>query len=113
MKRLLDFDPLTGVKEIFHYDELTGDVHIETTQDVEPILDENKQLANDGSYSQNGIKNEMWNYAFVPIVVQLQWLNKYGPENDPMRKGNEKFLFSLLNSPEWRYLKRTNKIHTG
>jgi hypothetical protein len=46
-------------------------------------------------------------------VVQLKWLQKYGPVNDPMKKGNEKLLFQLLNDPEWRYLKTTNKIHRG
>lgn len=109
----MDYDPITGVREIFHYDELTKDVHIETTQDVGEMLDVNKALQNDDDYTKNGIKNEMWNYAFIPVVVQLQWLKKYGRENDPMKKGNGKLLFSLLNSPEWRHLKRTNKIHVA
>jgi len=111
LKRLFDHDADTGVTEIFHYDELTGDAHIETRQDVAPILDRNKFLANTDEYTKQGIKNEMWHYAHIPIVVQLQWLRKYGPEHDPMRKGNEKLLFRLLNDPEWRYLKTTNKIH--
>lgn len=113
MKRLFDHDPLTGVTEVFHYDELTKDVHIETLQDVSPMLDQNKALQNDDGYSKNGIKNDMWHFASIPIVVQLKWLNKYGPANDPMKKGNERLLFSLLNDPEWRYLKTTNKIHLG
>ena len=92
---------------------MTGDVQIETTQDVEPMLDQNKALQNDEGYSKNGIKNEMWHFASIPIVVQLQWLKKYGPVNDPMKKGNERLLFSLLNDPEYRYLKTTNKIHLG
>lgn len=113
MKRLFDHDPETGVTEIFHYDEMTGDVHIETKQDVAPLLERNKALQNEDGYTKNGIKNEMWHFAHIPIVVQLKWLVKYGADNDPMRKGNEKLLFSLLNDPEWRYLKTTNKIHLG
>lgn len=113
MKRLFDHDPATGVTEIFHYDQMTGDVHIETLQDVAPILDKNKFLANSDEYTKQGIKNEMWQYAHIPLVVQLKWLQKYGRESDPMKKGNEKLLFSLLNDPEWRYLKTTNKIHLG
>jgi hypothetical protein len=113
LKRLFDYDPETGIREIFHFDPMTGDVHIETQQDVEPLLDRNKALQNDESYSQAGIKNDMWHFAHVPIVVQLKWLVKYGAEHDPMKKGNEKLLFSLLNDPEWRYLKTTNKIHLG
>ena len=113
MKRLFDHDPETGITEIFHYDWQTGDAHIETLQNTRPIVDENVKLQNDTSYSDAGIKNEMWHFARIPIVVQLQWLQKYGPENDPMRAGNEKLLFSLLNDPEWRYLKATTKIHLG
>lgn len=113
MKKLFDRDNEAGVTEIFHYDEMTGDVHIETVQDVEPIIEKNMILQNDEQYSKDGINNEMWHFARIPVVVQLQWLKKYGPDHDPMRAGNEKLLFSLLNDPEWRYLKTTNKIHLG
>lgn len=113
MKRLLDHDPEAGITEIFHYDHVTGDAHVETVQDVEPHLEYSKRLANDDEYTKQGIKDEMWHYAHIPVVVQLKWLVKYGPKNDPMAKGNEKLLFSLLNDPEWRYLKTTNKIHTA
>ena len=113
MKRILDHDPVSGVTEVFQYDHMTGDVHITTEQDVSRILEQNKALANNEEYTKQGIKKEMWNYAHIPTVVQLKWLVKYGPENDPMKKGNEKLLFSLLNDPEWKYLKTTNKIHTA
>jgi hypothetical protein len=113
LKRLFDRDPLTGVTEIFHYDNLTGDSHIETIQDVEPILDQNAEHRNDDEYTKNGIKNEMWHFARIPIVVQLRWLTEYGIEDWPMHPRNSKLLFRLLNSPEWKYLKATNKIHLG
>lgn len=113
MKKLLDHDPESGVSEWFHYDHVTGDVHIETVQDVDPYLDATKALQNDESYSRDGIKKEMWHYARIPVVVQMRWLNEYGSKDWPMRPGNEKLLFRLLNSPEWKYLKATGKIHTG
>jgi hypothetical protein len=113
MKRLFDRNPDTGITEWFHYDHQSGDVHLETVQDVEPILDSNNALRNDEEYSRNGIKNEMWHFARIPDVVQLRWLSEYGRENWPMKPGNEKLLFRLLNSPEWKYLKTTNKIHLG
>lgn len=101
------------MSEWFHYDNLTGDVHLETTQDVDPVLDMNKSMQNDEGFSKDGIKNGMWRYASIPIVVQMRWLNEYGSANWPMKPGNEKLLFRLLNSPEWRYLKCTGKIHAG
>lgn len=113
MKRLFDHDPLTGVTEIFHYDWQTGDAHIETLQDTGPIIEKNKALQNNEAYSADGIKKEMWHFASIPIVIQLMWLKEYGAANDPLKQGNEKLLFRLLNSPEWRYLKTTTKIHLG
>lgn len=110
-KRLFDHDPFTGVTQYSYYDELTGDLTIETVQDVEAQLDMNKAEANDDDFTKKGIKEGMWKYADIPVVVQERWLNEYGLENWPMRPGNEKLLFRLLNSPEWKYLKTTSKIH--
>lgn len=105
-------DMYEGVREWFVYDHATGLTHIETTQDVDPILDVNRGLANDEAYTRDGIKEEMWHYASIPVVVQMQWLKEYGPEKWPMRQGNENLLYRLVNSPEWNYLKTTTKFHT-
>ena len=77
------------------------------------ILDDNRVRRDDPQYTRDGIDNEMWHYARVPIEVQMRWLGEYGSKNWPMRPGNEKLLFRLLNSPDWKYLKTTDKIHTG
>jgi len=82
-------------------------------QDVESILDGNKTLQNDTGYTADGIKDGMWHYASIPLIVQLRWLTEYGSDQWPLKQGNEKLLFKLLNSPEWKYLKATGKIHTG
>jgi hypothetical protein len=113
MKKLFSRDESTGVEEWFHYDNLTGDVHIETLQDTETSLDWSRKLRNDDEYTKKGIKNEMWHYAHIPIVVQVRWLSEYGMENWPMKPGNEKLLFKLLNSRDWGYLKTTGKVHAA
>lgn len=112
-REFFDYDPLTGITEYFHFDPMTKQTTIESVQDVSPILDVNKDMANDTDYTQKGIKGGAWHYASIPTVVQLRWLNEYGSENWPLKPGNEKLLFSLLNHPDWRYLKTTGKIHTG
>ena len=112
-KRLLDHDPVTGLTEWFDYDHITDTTIIETTQDVEPFLDQNKAKRDDPEYSRNGIKNEMWHYATIPLVVQMRWLNEYGMKNWPMLPQNKKLLFRLLNDPQWKYLKATEKIHVA
>lgn len=112
MKRLLSRDA-SGLEEWFHYDNLTGDVHIETKQDVQANLDYTNRLRNDDDYTKKGIKNDMWHYAHIPPWVQVKWLNEYGLKNWPMLPENQKLLFKLINSPEWAYLKTTNKIHVA
>ena len=44
--RLLDTDPLARTSRWFHYDEDTGDFRIETRQDVQAVVQENKALYN-------------------------------------------------------------------
>jgi len=100
-----------GVDRIFHYDDITDKCHIEYKQDVTPLLERSKKLANDESYSKKGIKDDWWHFANIPAVIQLKWIQEYGEKNDPMKPENEPLLFRLLNSPEYRYLKATNKIH--
>jgi hypothetical protein len=113
LKRLLGYDEFTGVTEYFHYDPDTGNSIVETVQDCTGILDNTNELRNDDQYSKDGIKDGFWHYGQVPIVVQMKWLAEYGMKDWPMKPGNEKLLFRLLNSPEYRYLKTTNKIHLG
>jgi hypothetical protein len=110
-KRLLNRDPLTGIEEWFHYDAQTDTTYVETRQDVQPILEANKAEAKDPEITKRGIKNDLWRYASVPLWVQMKWLNEYGLKNWPMHPQNGDLLFRLLNSPDWKYLKCTEKIH--
>lgn len=69
-----DFDPFTGLEE---YLEIGNDgmVHIHTYQDVEPVLDYCKALANEGLPDEN-FRKEGWLYAIIPAIVQLDMLKK-------------------------------------
>ena len=108
-KRLIEYDPLTRTSLVSNYDEQTDTLTLTTEQDVEPILDYNKSLQNDSDYTRKGIKNEMWHYACIPNVVIEKWLNEEG--FNIFDKNNDKALFKKLNSPEYKYLKVTEKIH--
>ena len=46
MKRILDYDPVTKTVQFYHENELTGDVALETRQDVTAIAEHNKALFN-------------------------------------------------------------------
>ena len=105
MKRLLDYDPLTGISQYFHYSESTGEWAIESVQDVDTILDMNKSMQNDESYSELGIKNEFWHVARIPVVIQEKWLREDGI--DVFNKDHWKKVKRKLNDPDYLYLKTT------
>ena len=46
MKRVLDYDPVTKIVQHYHHDEFTGDVGLETVQDVTAIIEYNKIIYN-------------------------------------------------------------------
>ena len=108
-KRLVEYDPITKVTTYSDYNQGTDTLTISTEQDVTDILEWNKKLQNDADYTKKGIKGEMWHYASIPNVIIEKWLNEDG--FNIFDKNNEKALFRKLNSPEYKYLKVTEKTH--
>ena len=111
MKRLLDYDPISGVS---CYYENTGDqvilTHEQDVSLIQSILDNNRRDAQDQDKTKRGMKADWWKYASVPAIVEIEWLQKYGISLD--NPAHKKRIFQLLNSPDYRYLKTTDKIHT-
>ena len=110
-KRILDYDPLTGMTTSFDYNYETDTTFIHREQDVGVILDANHAIRNDADISRQGIKNNWWHYCQVPNIVIEKWLNEYGV--DFYNKDHEKAWLQLINQPEYRYLKTTTKMHRG
>lgn len=75
MPEFFDFDPLTGIRTDFEYDEATGNATLHKTQDVEALLEYNKALRNDG-LTDKGIKESWWLYAKIPPIVMLKLRNQ-------------------------------------
>lgn len=75
MSDFFEFDPLTGIRTDFEYDEITGDAKFHRTQDVQPLLDYNARLRND-NMTDKGIKDSWWLYAKIPPIVMLKMRNK-------------------------------------
>lgn len=71
MADFLDYDPVTGVAHYFDHDEMTNETKITYVQDVEPLLNYTKRLAND-SATDKGIKKGWWLYAKIPPIVQIK-----------------------------------------
>lgn len=100
-RRLFDHDEVYGQTEFFHYDSATGDFTIETTQDVEPILDENARQRNSGDGFTPS--RDMRKIATIPLVVLQLWKEKYGL--DWMNRNHAKAIREKLNDADWRYLR--------
>ena len=74
MKRILDVKD--GVTETFHYDDATGKSTIETTVDVEPLMDANKRQFNDAPKRH---ESEAFNkVASIPVVAAQMWCKERG-----------------------------------
>ena len=105
-KRLLDYDPYTGIKTFHTYDSLTNKTYIEYEQDVDPWIELNKKLQNDEQYSRDGIKKEWWHIAQIPLIIQHKWLKEDGI--DVYNKDHWHRVMKKLRDPDYRYLRTTS-----
>jgi hypothetical protein len=67
-RRVLDYDPATGITQWFHYDEITGDVGLETQQDVELVIEGTKEAFNQTDARQPW-KGDVHKVASIPMVI--------------------------------------------
>ena len=108
MKRLLDFNPLSGEKVWFEYDQHIDSMTITHEQDVSKHLDIAHARMIDENYTRKGVKNDLLHYAHVPNTVILKMKMEDGV--DLFSKADEKRVFELLNT-KYKRLKTTTKVH--
>lgn len=106
MAEFFDYDPVTGVAEYFEYDHLNKTVTINYRQDVEPIIDYCKTLANQ-SMTDDGIKKDWWQYCIIPPVVDMALMKKGIDIKDP--NATKKIIKEINTNYPW--LKTTQKHH--
>jgi len=70
-KRVLDYDPATGITQWFHYDEITGNVGLETQQDVEAVIEDTKGAFNPVN-ERAPWKGDVHRVASIPMVIYHQ-----------------------------------------
>lgn len=105
MKRLLDFNPETGMRIDFEATDEGFLLHYH--QDCEPIIEENKRKQSAGReyYARDP---DMWRVASIPVGIQLKWMVEHGV--DVLQPDHWPKVKKLLNDPEWRYLKTAEVI---
>ena len=108
MSEFFDYDPLTGLTYKTDYDWASDSITLNTSQDVQPVLDRARQLRNDETRDSKGIKDDFWLYAIIPPMVEVEIRNKHGINiND---KNCTKDFLRIINT-EYPHLKVTNKTH--
>ena len=100
MRRILEIQP-DGIAEIFHMDELTGEIAVERIQDVEPVIEANKraQTAGDG-FSPS---RELREIAEIPLGVAELWRTVLGV--DIFNRDHWPGVKRLLRDSQWRHLR--------
>lgn len=89
-----------------HLDTNGKDLAVEHVQDVEDILNWNKEARRDEQKSDWGR-----HVARIPNVILVRWLNEEYSRGNPLRMFSAEFdllVQKKLNDPDWMYL-RTDK----
>lgn len=107
MRRVLDYNPLTG--ETLYFDYTADDKMILThEQDVTNILRYTQEAQNDDDKTKRGWKKDWWKYATVPNTVIVEMKQKHGV--DFFDENDSKKVFRLLDT-EYKRFKTTTKRH--
>lgn len=108
MGKWFEYDPNTGLRHDYDYDEETGNLTVTHTQDVSAFIDKQKALQATGA-TDVGIKQGMWHYASIPPLVQIELRNKgldiYSKDKNMLNR----ILREIDENYPW--LKTTNKVH--
>lgn len=107
-KRILSYDPVSGDRVVFDYEQSTDRMVITHEQNIEPILDYAHELCVDQERTRLGMAHDMWHYAHVPAITIMEMKHKYGVEF--FNRDHSKKVFELLNT-EYKKCKTTHKTH--
>lgn len=109
MSDFFEVDPLTGIRSDFKWDDMKQEYTIVRSQDVEPLLDRAKAMANEGGLNREDIKRGWWHYATIPPIVQLQMRAKGINISDP---DHQKRMIQEINT-HYPHLKTTTGMMDG
>ena len=98
MKRKIDSN------QIFHFHEPTKEFAIEHIEDIQPLVDSNKNLQE----NDHLMSDELRLSARIPMTVYYEWKSKFGV--DVFNPNHKEGVKKLLNSADYRYLKTTKRI---
>ncbi len=88
-KRLFDHDPETGITEWFHWNDDDDSFTIQTTQDVEPLIE-----ANRATFNKFDTGRDAWGdgiggrtrVASIPLNIYFDLKQRFGRDQDAWKK---------------------------
>jgi hypothetical protein len=95
-RRLLDYDPITKTTQWYHYDEITGDIGLETEQDVTAIVEHNKSIFNQFDERTPWKGDKGHHVASIPMTIY----NELAKISNNFK--DEKVIRKWLNDPDNR-----------
>ena len=102
-KRLIDIDPLTGIQTWYVNESTDGNTfQIHEVQDVRPILEHNKAMANEDHKGWTKSR-DMRKVGSIPLSVIHKWRVEKGI--DVFNRDHWPAVARLLNDPDWRHLR--------
>jgi hypothetical protein len=100
--RVIDYNPATGMKRLFHWDAAAQTFTIETVRDDEAVLEQN--LLERNNINTSSWKGDMHKVASIPMTVLME-LTTSGCTKD--KKCMERWLNDSANAP---YRTREGKV---
>lgn len=105
--RELSYDPMTGIRTIFHYDALTDKVTFQKQQDVQGILDLNKIERNAGlNEKERGLGKKV---ATIPLTLYYKWKNECAAKGFSPDETNA-YILGMVKSRDYCHLLTVDKI---
>lgn len=95
--KLLDKDEFTGISTYFKHDPVTNKNIIMEVQDVDPILEKNKNEAQVFDKRRN-----FWKVGEIPLVICQKWADECG--HPAFTKQWQEYALKQMDSAEYRKL---------
>ena len=108
-KEIIAYDELNGITQYHHYDADMDTSVFESVGDAGPVLELNRAMANDNDMTRQGMKQDFWLYARIPMIFQLKLMQEHNICIWKREDGNR--LSQILEDPQYRHLKTTTKKH--
>lgn len=95
MSDFMEYDPITGIKTEFKWNENDQEYTLLRTSDVQSVLDYTRASAADSELSKRGMAESWFMYAKLPPIVILQMRAK---GIDVFNRDHQKRMFEEINT---------------